>query len=302
MNQHFHCFRSKVSLDLSFHRVFHGQVKHRTTIFRAIEAEYGQYRRQVCSQTGKQRKSAFLAYKEQSSVLFECIKNGAELEERQAAFLHDQRNMRSSSVMEAQITWQMEDEIENERNAVEDRMELGESLENDDRMEEDSLEDRNQEIGETESEEESESEIEEESQYNYFVLRNGKRLKLAENDPSISTEVAEIPLRIGVKCFLKSCIEAIVQMNVQCHCSISMARKAFVLIENKFNGQNYTLEPNEKEKSTPRTSDDFGRYKNVVPSEKTLLAHRHNYALCKYIVLDCCQTCWLHFGMNWCYS
>lgn len=68
--------------------------------------------------------------------------------------------------------------------------------------------------------------------------------------------------------------------------SINQARESFVIVENTYNGQNYNMEPEVEQKSMPRTSADYEKYQNVIPSEKTIWYHRHHYALSKLIPLN----------------
>lgn len=65
-----------------YQRVFPGNVKHLTTISRAIKKEYGKYRSTVCAYSGEQRLSAFRKYKQENQVLFDCIRKGAVLKTR----------------------------------------------------------------------------------------------------------------------------------------------------------------------------------------------------------------------------
>lgn len=111
-----------------YQRVFPGNVKHLTTISRAIKKEYGKYRSTVCAYSGEQRLSAFRQYKQENQVLFDCIRKGAVLEHRQAEFLEDQATHRTKSVLEIELLWQMDGTERDlnaegeEENAVEDRI------------------------------------------------------------------------------------------------------------------------------------------------------------------------------------
>lgn len=263
-----------------YQRVFPGNVKHPTTISRAIKKEYDKYRSTVCAHSGEKRLSAFMQYKHENQVLFDCIKSGAVLEQRQAEFLEDQATNRTKSVLEIELLWQMDGterdlnadgEVENAEGEVENA-EGGEENADEGQMDIDSVEDERVELdGMIELDEIDAEMSDDSSDPTYEPMR--KRQRLDENADASK----EIPLRVGPRNFNKNCIMACLKVNAQCHCSINMARKAFAIVENTFNGQDYVLEADEKHKGIPRTTEEFEKYKNVVPAEQTLLVQRHNF-------------------------
>lgn len=259
--------------------MFSSKVKDRSTIWSALDKEYKKYRASVCSQTKESRRAVFLRFKEESSVLFECVKVNAVLTEVQAEFLQDQRGPRQQTIMEYLLLAEVPNthaspmDVDVELEEVETH-EIGIGYD---------------EPAAPEPDDEScflsdESGCnEEEEGHLYFSLRSGKRTKAllsTESDTEADDDEKQSGIRIGPKLFSKKCVEAIIAMNVQAHITINQARLCFTLVENIFNGQSLRLHPEEKPKKVPRTAEDYKAYHDVVPSESVIWTYRHKYAVC----------------------
>lgn len=253
-------------------------VKNRSTIWKALDKEYQVYRREVCSKRNDEKMTAFIQYREKSSILFDCLKPNAIFEQAQAEFILDQRGPRQKCLMEYLLARDMTN-IAVPQPDVE-QMDIGDAGDvGNDVIDQEECEDEEEQT----DEEETEDEETEEEGHLYFGLRSGKRVKASlepEETGSDREEGTEDRIRIGPKLFSKQCVEAIIAMNSQLHITINQARSCFLLVENIFHGKCLRLNP-ENRRNVPRSAEDYKAYENVVPSEAVMWNWRHKYALCK---------------------
>lgn len=262
------CFSTKIN----FLRVFGSNTLQDTAIRRKLNQEYAEYRKFVSSKPKAAQLEAYRQFQTTKQVLFDIVKDKGGMDADQTVFFEDQVGSRTRTVSEFLIERELSG-VSHAVNMVEEN--LPEEMEVDV-----DLRTLNEEASDEEgiSDDEEEAKEQEDNQM-YYELRSGKRRRIELEETNNEQEFEELPLRVKAKVCSKECIEAIVKMNVACHTSINQSRKGFMIVLNTFNGQKYTLEPEEKPTKMPRTKSDFEKYRNVVPSEKTLWHHRHHYAL-----------------------
>lgn len=270
-------------------RVFHKNVYGYKAIRQKLVNFYENYRRKVCAKAANQQMDAWIDFKHQNQMMFPAFLQKEPLDEQTAEFLNDQMTDRQRTVaefqwmqrlsQEYQVTFDTDDaHVTDEQEAAGEQESAGEGpMDVDMPFNDDELDS-------------SDDDNEDEScdDHVYYTLRSGKRIKLDSDDTSLQAEskgTVTTRLRRGKKIFSKECIQSIVNMATECNITINQARKCFLISQNTFNGQSYTLEPVKKPAGVPRTKNDYKCYENVIPSESTLWTHRHQFALSKLVTV-----------------
>lgn len=212
------------------------------------------------------------------TVLFDILKKGAELTERQKIFYDDQCTDRVMVSSDAYLYNDFNETPEPipEPNVNDDEEQMECELhpsQMHDNSDYDS--DNSEDSFSSDSDSVDESNV-------YMQTRSGKVIRNEENESEDKKEsFPQIPLR-KVRNFSHKLHKTLIQMTSEAHLSISQVLIAFRVSANEFFNQDYKNEIElELKQGRPVTHEDYQKYCNVLPSWPSVSLQRHNYALCK---------------------
>lgn len=257
-----------------WNRIFPGNTVDVKTVNERIKKVFREYLNKVGRK--KNHRDLLPVWRNENAVLMDIIKDKKLLNSRDAGFYNDQLSNRALFCSDFYKT----DDVD-EHNVRDDNEETTVDDDDDDTVQQNYENDlnvsvNNMSIDEDSDENSSTSDDDDDSMYKYVYLRSGvKRVRVG--DPVL--QIPEVKLRDNIKTFKEKVLRTVISLVSVAHCSVPQARLAFQLVSNLHFDQNYELCVDEKIEGGPRTSDDFEKYKNHIPSESVLYKRLHQMAM-----------------------
>ena len=228
-----------------------------------------EYRNKVQKGHGGSKRTNMIEWKNKQGVLFNILGKDVNVDtfdKNENRFYHDQKN----------LAWKIKIDnmhVDEEHEAMVVEKEMQQVLDNEMEVE----------FAEIDGDGVMDStRISDDCNLNYSVNRSGKiRSAVSTNEIGIQTGMINYDLRDGCKKFKDSIKIALAASSSAANISPEAARVAFKVATEKHLGLGYRLEAecladgDEPQSKRPHTSEEYSRYKDVLPSSKTIRKMKH---------------------------